>query len=123
VAKIKSAFFCQSCGYETPKWTGQCPSCHAWNTLTEEVIARDDKKATDKIWKEQYHLETKKAQSIQDIDFQQELRILTPDDELNRVLGGGFVPGSVILVAGDPGIGKSTLFLQTVLQWKGLKTL
>ncbi len=123
MAKVKSAFFCQQCGYETPKWTGKCPSCNAWNTLVEEIVRHDDKIAPEKIWQDDTIKISKKAHKIDDISTQQELRMITPDSELNRVLGGGLVPGSVVLVAGEPGIGKSTLFLQAAMYWKGIKTL
>ncbi len=121
--KVKTAFFCQNCGYETPKWTGKCPSCGEWNTLVEELVQRDEKITTEKIWQDETHKENKKAHKIDEVTMQQELRMITPDAELNRVLGGGVVPGSVVLVAGEPGIGKSTLFLQSGMLWKGLTTL
>lgn len=123
MAKVKSAFFCQQCGYETPKWTGKCPSCGAWNSFVEEVIQREDKaqrQATD--WDEAAK-DLRKAHKLSEITPQADTRIITPDPELNRVLGGGVVPGSVILVAGEPGIGKSTLFLQCALQWNNISIL
>jgi DNA repair protein RadA/Sms len=123
MAKTKSAFFCQQCGYETPKWTGKCPSCGAWNSFVEEIIQRDDKTKAEKIWKEEEHKEKAKAYKIADVISENETRWKTPDPELNRVLGDGLVPGSVILVAGEPGIGKSTLFLQTALRWNTITTL
>ncbi len=123
MAKVKTAFFCQQCGYETPKWTGKCPSCGAWNTLAEEIVQRDEKITPEKFFQEEQHKENRKAHKIDEVTMQQELRMLTPDSELNRVLGGGIVPGSVVLVAGEPGIGKSTLFLQSAMLWKGLTTL
>jgi DNA repair protein RadA/Sms len=123
MAKVKTAFYCQQCGYETPKWTGKCPSCGEWNTLVEEIIQREEKITPEKFFLETAQTTNKKAHKIDDVTLQQELRMLTPDAELNRVLGGGIVPGSVILVAGEPGIGKSTLFLQAALWWKGMKTL
>lgn len=120
MAKIKSAFFCQQCGYEAPKWAGKCPSCGAWNTFVEEIVERDTaKKAGEMNWQEEGSpKEKRKAHRIDEVIIQQEVRIRFPDDELNRVLGGGMVAGAVTLVAGDPGIGKSTLFLQCALQWK-----
>lgn len=123
MSKIKTAFFCQQCGYETPKWTGKCPSCGQWNTLVEELVQREDKAKVDSLWKDEGHKEQQKAHKINEVPMQQELRLITPDSELNRVLGGGVVPGSVVLVAGEPGIGKSTLFLQNALQWQGITTL
>lgn len=122
MAKVKTAFFCQQCGYESPKWTGKCPSCGAWNSFVEEVIQRDDKNKKDNTWDDDTK-DHRKAQKIDEIAPQDETRLQTPDAELNRVLGGGVVPGCVILVAGEPGIGKSTLFLQCALQWKNITTL
>lgn len=122
MAKIKTAFFCQNCGYETPKWTGKCPSCGAWNSFVEEVTDRGDKNRPEEMW-EGETTEKRKAYKIDEITTRDEFRQLLPDPELNRVLGGGMVPGSVILVAGEPGIGKSTLFLQCALQWKQMTTL
>ncbi len=122
MAKIKSAFFCQQCGYESPKWAGKCPSCGSWNSFVEEVIQRDDKQKPIAGWEEESK-EQRKAHKLDELTIQKEIRLQTPDSELNRVLGGGLVPGSVILVAGEPGIGKSTLFLQCALQWKNITTL
>lgn len=121
MAKVKSAFFCQQCGYETPKWTGKCPSCGAWNSLVEEVVQREDKSKKDISW--EVEKDAKKAQKLTNITPQSDSRMLTPDTELNRVLGGGMVPGSVILIGGEPGIGKSTLFLQCALEWNSITTL
>lgn len=119
MAKTKTAFFCQQCGYESAKWVGKCPSCNNWNTMVEEVIQRDDTNGKAGVIWEDDTKEKKKAHKIDDVIVQDEPRALLPDNELNRVLGGGIVAGSVILVAGEPGIGKSTLFLQSALQWKG----
>lgn len=116
MAKVKTAFFCQSCGYETPKWTGKCPSCQSWNTFVEEVIDRGEKDAGKPVWEESKDMRV--AYRMDEVTATEEPRILMPDAELNRVLGGGLVPGSVVLVAGEPGIGKSTLFLQCALHWK-----
>ena len=123
MAKIKSAFFCQQCGYETPKWTGKCPSCGAWNSFVEEIVQKETKTKSEAIWKEDDLFEKRKAHKIDEVTTEDEVRMQTPDAELNRTLGGGMVPGSVILVAGEPGIGKSTLFLQSALQWKNITTL
>ena len=123
MAKIKSAFFCQQCGYETPKWTGKCPSCGAWNSFVEEVIQRDDKANKQNTEWDDAAKDLRKARKLSEITPQADTRMITPDPELNRVLGGGVVPGSVILVAGEPGIGKSTLFLQNALQWNTISTL
>ncbi|KZE72196.1 DNA repair protein RadA [Paenibacillus elgii] len=109
MAKTKTKFFCQSCGYESPKWLGKCPGCEAWNTFVEEVetVVKSKGLHTNFLNKKE------KAVSIINIESSQEERIVTDNRELNRVLGGGIVPGSLILVGGDPGIGKSTLLLQT----------
>lgn len=123
MAKIKSAFFCQQCGYESPKWTGKCPSCGAWNSFVEEIVQKESKTKGEAIWKDENDKEKKRAHRIDEVVSEDEVRMTTPDPELNRVLGGGVVPGSVILVAGEPGIGKSTLFLQSALQWSDITTL
>lgn len=111
MSKSKSAFFCNNCGYESAKWTGKCPACNEWNTFTEELL--DKGKETNSDW-EGYHTHQKSntAISLNEVSTQTEKRIDSSDPELNRVLGGGIVLGSIILVAGEPGIGKSTLFLQ-----------
>lgn len=121
MAKTKTAFFCQQCGFETPKWTGKCSSCGAWNSFVEEVVHKEDKAKKDISWEQAK--DAKKAQKLSNITPQNDSRMLTPDPELNRVLGGGMVPGSVILVGGEPGIGKSTLFLQCALEWNTITTM
>lgn len=123
MSKTKTAFFCSNCGYESAKWLGKCPSCNTWNTFVEEVIIKGSDK-TDNGWKD-YSLEkrTGKTINLQQITARHEERLVTNDTELNRVLGGGIVPGSLVLVAGEPGIGKSTLFLQTGLQLTNIVTL
>ncbi|MDA9345027.1 DNA repair protein RadA [Flavobacteriales bacterium] len=108
--KVKSAFFCQSCGTQSPKWLGKCPQCNEWNTYVEEVISKEEK---TKSWNGLNKVNI--PISIEDISISKERRIKTADLELNRVLGGGIVPGSVVLLGGDPGIGKSTLLLQLAL--------
>ncbi|HSK11722.1 MAG TPA: DNA repair protein RadA [Phnomibacter sp.] len=122
-AKIKTAFFCSNCGHESPKWLGRCPSCQEWNTFTEEVLQRENK-STQTSWKDEKNdrsgPRTVKLEALRSEDHD---RIPTGDNELDRVLGGGMVPGSVVLVAGEPGIGKSTLFLQSGLRMKHLTTL
>lgn len=123
MAKTKSAFFCQQCGYETPKWTGKCPSCGSWNSFVEEIVQKETKTKGEAIWKDDDLFEKRKAHKLEEVTTEDEVRMQTPDEELNRTLGGGMVPGSVILVAGEPGIGKSTLFLQSALQWKNVTTL
>lgn len=123
MSKVKTAFFCSTCGYESPKWSGKCPSCNQWNTFVQEVIHKDNGKA-EANWKEyQEEKRISKTISLDEIETKEEDRIVTPDPELNRVLGGGIVPGSIVLIAGEPGIGKSTLFLQNGLQMTSLRTL
>lgn len=102
----KTLFFCTNCGYESGKWMGQCPACHEWNTFTE---ARVDKKAGKNISRE---ISEQKPTFFSEIRAEDASRVSTHMDEMNRVLGGGIVPGSLVLVGGDPGIGKSTLLLQ-----------
>jgi DNA repair protein RadA/Sms len=122
MSKTKTAFFCSNCGQESAKWVGKCPSCNEWNTFVEEVIVRGNEKPSDE-WKDFAGLTGIKTVSLQDINSGEEKRILTADAELNRVLGGGIVLGSIVLIAGEPGIGKSTLFLQASLQLKNIVTL
>lgn len=118
MTKVKSAFFCTNCGYESAKWAGKCPSCNQWNTFVEEVIKKSTARP-DAEWKEyRDDKRTSKIIALDQVTAVDEPRMITPDAELNRVLGGGIVPGSIILVAGEPGIGKSTLFLQTGLLLK-----
>ena len=115
MSKVKKAFFCQNCGYESVKWLGQCPSCNQWNSFVEEIIQKET--AKNNGW-ENYNETTERTNKtiqLNEIKSSEEKRLLTADDELNRVLGGGIVPGSIVLVAGEPGIGKSTLFLQNGL--------
>jgi DNA repair protein RadA/Sms len=123
MSKVKKAFFCQHCGYESVKWLGQCPSCNQWNSFVEEIIQKE--KAKENGW-DNYHEANgriNKTIRLDEIKSSEEKRITTSDEELNRVLGGGIVPGSVVLIAGEPGIGKSTLFLQNGLQLKEKKVL
>ena len=122
MSKIRSAFFCQNCGYESTKWVGKCPSCNQWNTFVEELIQKEDNKK-ENSWKEFSGSRSTKTVSLSEVSSSEEKRIITKDPELNRVLGGGIVPGSIMLIAGEPGIGKSTLFLQIGLQLKELVTL
>ncbi|WP_066189127.1 DNA repair protein RadA [Gracilibacillus timonensis] len=112
MAKRKTKFVCQSCGYETPKWMGKCPGCQQWNTLVEEVEAT--KHARGNWTRDQ--TTAQKPQKLANIQLQEEPRVKTQMQELNRVLGGGVVPGSLVLIGGDPGIGKSTLLLQVSQQ-------
>jgi DNA repair protein RadA/Sms len=112
MAKVKTAYFCQNCGAQSAQWKGQCSACKEWNTLVEETITP----ASEAPVIGTTTLQTKKkAQKLDEISFETETRIDTRDQEFNRVLGGGLVPGSVILLGGEPGIGKSTLLLQIAL--------
>ena len=122
MSKIKTAFFCNNCGYESAKWIGKCTACNEWNTFTEEILDKGNKNAEN--WKDNSgEKRIHKSIALQEVITSQDERILTSDSELNRVLGGGIVPGSIVLVAGEPGIGKSTLFLQNGLQLKDLRVL
>ncbi|MCL9809610.1 DNA repair protein RadA [Flavobacterium luminosum] len=114
MAKVKTSFFCQSCGTQFAKWQGQCTACKEWNTIVEEVIQKEEKVA----WKSETSTVKKAAKPlrIHEIDSTEEIRMNTTDSELNRVLGGGLVPGSLTLLGGEPGIGKSTLLLQISLK-------
>ena len=114
MAKVKTTFFCQNCGTQFAKWQGQCTACKEWNTIVEEVIQKE----TKSDWKTQSSLGSKRVSKplrIVEIDSSQESRLNTLDEEFNRVLGGGIVPGSLTLLGGEPGIGKSTLLLQIAL--------
>jgi DNA repair protein RadA/Sms len=122
MSKVKKAFFCQNCGYESVKWIGQCPSCAQWNVFVEELIQKETNDSND--WKEyQEQRRSNKTIPLNAIKSNGEKRLLTADPEINRVLGGGIVPGSIVLIAGEPGIGKSTLFLQNGLWLKEVKVL
>ncbi|NVN17301.1 DNA repair protein RadA [Muricauda sp. HICW] len=113
MAKTKTAFFCQNCGTQFPKWVGQCSSCKEWNTIVEEVVQEEDKKS----WKaDTVAKQANKPLRVSEITQEKELRLDTLDQEFNRVLGGGLVPGSLTLLGGEPGIGKSTLLLQIALK-------
>ena len=123
MSKSKSAFFCSSCGHESAKWVGKCPNCGNWNTFVEEIIVKGtDKKEKDE-WAVYNGTERRKTILLNDVSSAEEKRIITNDAEVNRVLGSGIVLGSIVLVAGEPGIGKSTLFLQIALQLQDVVTL
>ena len=122
MAKTKSAYFCQSCGFETAKWLGKCPSCNQWNTFVEEVIEKGNSHVP--TWKSPSGTQRlSKPNKVEDIQSATEERTSTGDLELDRVLGGGLIAGSVILIGGEPGIGKSTLMLQLALNVAGKKVL
>lgn len=125
MAKTKTKFYCTECGYESPKWYGKCPGCQSWNSMVEETVSSGVKTQGMSGMNSSLFQGATKPQSIVDIEGGQEPRVDTKIGELNRVLGGGVVPGSLILVGGDPGIGKSTLLLQTShsLAASGLKVL
>jgi len=120
MSKIKTAFFCQNCGNQSQKWMGRCPACGEWNTFTEEVIQREEKIAGRVSFGDK---RLSNPVKISEVTFKSDIRINTHDEELNRTLGGGVVPGSVILIGGEPGIGKSTLMLQVALKCTGQKIL
>ena len=109
MAKKKVIFECTACGYQSPKWMGKCPNCGAWNTMEESI---EQKVASPKHGVRSQKTSTSKIQKLNEIKQEQAPRILTNSDEFNRVLGGGIVEGSLVLIGGDPGIGKSTLLLQ-----------
>jgi DNA repair protein RadA/Sms len=114
MAKLKTSFFCQSCGTQYAKWQGQCNACKEWNTIVEEIIQKEEKGS----WKTETSplKKVSKPLKIKEIDASEEIRMDTTDGELNRVLGGGLVAGSLTLLGGEPGIGKSTLLLQISLK-------
>ncbi len=113
MAKTKTAFFCQHCGAQHAKWAGQCSACKQWNTIVEEVVHKEEKP----VWKANVNGGSKTATSVSiaEIGSEEEVRYHLHDQEFNRVLGGGLVPGSMVLLGGEPGIGKSTLLLQIAL--------
>ncbi|HEY4799957.1 MAG TPA: AAA family ATPase, partial [Bacteroidia bacterium] len=114
MSKTKTTFFCQNCGAQSGKWIGKCPSCNEWNTYVEEVIQKGDNDRTKGLGSSKQR--ATKPLRISEIEQSGEVRITLADKELNRVLGGGVVPGSIVLFGGEPGIGKSTLMLQVALQ-------
>ncbi len=118
-AKVKKAYFCKNCGFEAPKWLGRCPSCGEWNTFAEEVISKESSSVAASI----ANIPTSRPQRVSEIERSDSRRIDLGNSEVNRVLGGGMVPGSLILLGGEPGIGKSTLSLQIALTNNGLQCL
>jgi DNA repair protein RadA/Sms len=119
MAKVKRAYFCNDCGYETPKWLGKCPACGAWNTITEHIVAKESSSVAARV----ASVPKSEPRKVQDIEEGTTRRIDIGNKEVNRVLGGGLVPGSLILLGGEPGIGKSTLSLQLALTDNSLKSL
>ena len=120
MAKTKSVYVCQNCGVSSPKWIGRCPSCGEWNSFVEEIVSKEP---TSKIQIAGFETTVQKPVLITDVETTVESRIDTNNNELNRVLGGGLVNGSLVLIGGEPGIGKSTLVLQVVLNLKDKRTL
>ncbi len=120
MAKIKKTYFCQNCGAQSPQWVGKCPSCAEWNTFVEEVVSKNEKKlfSTGPTTKR-----ISKPVAIGEVSDEKHNRIIFKDTELNRVLGGGLVHGSLVLFGGEPGIGKSTLMLQMALQHSKARVL
>ena len=110
MAKVKSVFYCQNCGAQSPKWIGKCPTCNEWNSYVEEVVNRNDSSVKPRI------KPNSQPKQLSSIEVEERQRFALIDQELNRVLGGGLVPGSLILFGGEPGIGKSTLLLQLALR-------
>ena len=119
MAKVKRAYFCSDCGNETTKWMGKCPACGAWNTISEHIVARESSSVASRV----ASVPKSEPRKVQDIEEGTTRRIDIGNKEVNRVLGGGLVPGSLILLGGEPGIGKSTLSLQLALTENSLKTL
>ncbi|MGN0092666.1 MAG: DNA repair protein RadA, partial [Alistipes sp.] len=119
--KVKKAYFCRECGFEAPKWLGKCPSCGAWNSFTEEIVAKESGSIPAAVAGKS--IPASHPQRVTEIESGTTQRIDTGNGEVNRVLGGGVVAGSLILLGGEPGIGKSTLSLQIALSDNGLKTL
>ena len=121
MTKLKTTFFCQNCGSQSAQWMGKCKACGEWNTIVEEVVNKSNSRTTG--WDNKKYNKINKAQIISEISLQSRARIDTSDNELNRVLGGGIVAGSLILLGGEPGIGKSTLLLQVALKIQNEKAL
>lgn len=123
MSKTKSIYYCQNCGNQSPKWVGKCPVCGEWNTYVEEVVDKDQEKLKEKKGYATKRNEEAKPVAIREVHEMDMQRVDTKDTELNRVLGGGIVLGSLILIGGEPGIGKSTLMLQLALKLQGQKIL
>ncbi len=123
MTKVKSAFFCSNCGIQSPKWMGRCTSCGEWNTFVEEVIKKEGARHGSRVTGTEKPASSTRPQPIHKVDATAIKRIPTGSEELNRVLGGGIVPGALMLIGGEPGIGKSTLMLQVAMQMTGHKVL
>lgn len=121
MAKVKTVFYCQSCGFQSPQWLGKCTSCGEWNTFTEEIIQKEDSRKVP--FSSERSKRVVKPQKLTEIKSEKEDRIILTDNEFNRVLGGGLVYGSLVLFGGEPGIGKSTLLLQLAVNQQNLKIL
>lgn len=122
MAKVKTIFYCQNCGAQSSKWIGKCPTCGQWNTYIEEVIQKEEKKSSG--WRKSDKPKTVSSpKPLSSITYNEDNRLVTPSKELNRVLGGGIVQGSLTLIGGEPGIGKSTLMLQLALRLKNVRVL
>lgn len=119
MAKIKKTFVCQSCGTNSPKWVGKCNQCGEWNTYVEEIIQKE----TSSFRSASAQPKSNKPIRVIDVSATNEQRLVLPDEELNRILGGGLVSGSLVLIGGEPGIGKSTLLLQLAMQLNNRKVL
>ena len=115
--KTETKWFCNNCGYESPKWEGRCPSCGEWNTFVEERVTKSAKSSSER------RSTMSKPQRVSEIEATDETRIKLPSNELNRVLGGGLVVGSLVLIGGEPGIGKSTLVLQNIVSLRSRRIL
>lgn len=122
MAKTKTAYFCQNCGANSPKWIGKCPACGEWNTYVEEVVSKSGGASDKEVWQDDSRPRNKPTR-IQELQFDDQRRIRTGSIELDRTLGGGIVPGSLVLIGGEPGIGKSTLLLQMSIHMKNVRTL
>ena len=122
MSKQRNTFFCSNCGYESAKWLGKCPSCASWNTFHEEIVTKSDGGRNE--WTAPFKSErVPTPKKLDEIETSSDPRIQTSDKELNRVLGSGIVPGSLVLIGGEPGIGKSTLMLQIGVGFQNMRTL
>lgn len=122
MSKSKTTFFCQQCGYESAKWLGKCPSCNAWNTFAEELVVKNES-GNKNEWRQASPRKQNHPKTLSEVEGGEDIRTDAGDAELNRVLGGGIVSGSLVLIGGEPGIGKSTLMLQVGLRLKSQKVL